>query len=263
MKQVWNSFRLAFSMYSVFPSGQLEKNRKNMKYILAFVPIIGAIIGLLLYGWMIISPYLIDKDLLGAVVCVMMPILLSGGAFLDGFFRTVDALSSHQPQEGKLEILRDSHSGYFSLIISVSYFFVVVGLWSEMPLNSWPVLAFGFVISRTLYGLSILRFKHSQKSKCSFYMGDGRSRTVVTVILIMYLIACIAGMLWVNLEVAIPCLVGVALAFAYYCYVAFKHFGGITEDIAAFFVHVCEIAMPLVVLMTNILTSMDIANYVY
>ena len=89
MKQVWNSFRLAFSMYSVFPAPQVERNRKNMKYILAFVPLIGAVIGLLIYEWMIISPYLIDKDLLGAVVCVMLPILLSGGAFLDGFFRTV------------------------------------------------------------------------------------------------------------------------------------------------------------------------------
>ena len=55
MKQVWNSFRLAFSMYSIFPAGQLEKNRKNMKYILAFVPLIGVIIGLLIYGWMIMS----------------------------------------------------------------------------------------------------------------------------------------------------------------------------------------------------------------
>ena len=92
-------------------------------------------------------------------------------------------------------------------------------------------------------------------------MGDEKSRTIVTVVLILYLIASVAGMLLVNLEVAIPCLIGVVLAFVYYCYIAFKHFGGITEDIAAFFVHVCEIAMPLIVLLTNILTSMDIASY--
>lgn len=263
MKQVWNSFRLAFSMYSIFPAYHVERNRKNMKYILAFVPLIGAIIGFLIREWMIFSPYLIARDLLGAVVCVMLPIVLSGGAFLDGFFRTVDALSSHQPQEGKLEILRDSHSGYFSLIISVSYFFIAVGLWSEMPLDSWPVLGFGFVISRALYGISILRFRHSQKSKCSFYMGDEKSRTIVTIILVLYLIISVVGMFLIDLEVAIPCLVGVILAFAYYCYVAFKHFGGITEDIAAFFVHVCEIAMPLLVLMTNILTNIDFETYLW
>lgn len=96
MKRIWNSFRLAFSMYSIFPARQVEKNRENMKYILIFVPFIGAIIGFLIKQWQVVSPYLIDRDLMGAVVCVMLPIFLSGGAFLDGFFRTVDALCSHQ-----------------------------------------------------------------------------------------------------------------------------------------------------------------------
>lgn len=106
MKEVWASFRLAFSMYSIFPARQIKKTRRNMKYILIFVPLVGAIIGFILKQWQVISPYLIDKDLLGAVICAMLPIFLSGGAFLDGFFRTVDALSSHQPREVKLEILR-------------------------------------------------------------------------------------------------------------------------------------------------------------
>ena len=42
--------------------------------------------------------------------------------------------------------------------------------------------------------------------------------------------------------------------------VAFHHFGGITEDIACFFVQVCEIMMPLVVLLTSIATRLDIAG---
>lgn len=260
MKQVWNSFRLAFSMYSIFPSRQVEKNKENMKYILVFVPLVGAIIGLLIREWMIISPYLINKDLMGAVVCAMLPIFLSGGAFLDGFFRTVDALCSHQPREGKLEILRDSHSGYFAIIICVCYFFIIVGLWSEMPLDSWPVLAYGFVLSRALYGLSIVCFKHTQKSKCSLYVGEGSSKVVVLVILAAYVIVCAVRMVMIDPMVGICCLVGALLAFGYYCYVAFHHFGGITEDIAGFFVHVCEIMMPLVVLLTSILTNLDLVG---
>ena len=42
---------------------------------------------------------------------------------------------------------------------------------------------------------------------------------------------------------------GAVLAFLYYCWVAFKHFGGITEDIASFFVQVCEILIPLMALL--------------
>lgn len=260
MKQIWSSFRLAFSMYSIFPARQVKKNKANMKYILIFVPLVGAIIGLLIREWMVISPYLVNNDLLGAVVCVMLPIFLSGGAFLDGFFRTVDALCSHQTREGKLEILKDSHSGYFAIIVCVSYFFISVGLWSEMPLDTWAILAYGFVLSRALYGLSIVLFPHTQESKCSMYVGNGKSKAIVTVIMVLYIGVCLLGMMAADPAVAVQCLVGVGLAFLYFCYVAFHHFGGITEDIACFFVHICEIMMPLVVLLTNIVSNLDLAS---
>ena len=263
MKHIWNSFRLAFSIYSVFPSGQGKRNKDDMKYILIFVPLVGAIIGFLIREWMLFSPYLLSNNFLGAVVCAMLPIFLSGGAFLDGFFRTVDALCSHQPREGKLEILRDSHSGYFAIIICVCYFFIIVGLWSEMPLSSWAVLAHGFVLSRALYGLSIVCFKHTQESKCSFYVGDDKNRILVAAFMVFYIIISAVGMMKLDLDVAICCLVGALLAFLYYCYVAFRHFGGITEDIASFFVQVCEIMMPFVVLLANLLTSIDFASIKY
>jgi hypothetical protein len=160
----------------------------------------------------------------------------------------------------KLEILRDSHSGYFAIIICVCYFFLIVGLWSEMPLDSWPVLAYGFILSRALYGLSIECFPHSQESKCSLYVGKGKSRGIVIAFMIAYIVISVVGMLMCDIQVAIPCLVGALLAFLYYCYVAFHHFGGITEDIACFFVQVCEIMMPLVVLLTSIATRLDIAG---
>ena len=263
MKQLWNSFRLAFSMYSVFPARQVEKNKDNMRYILIFVPLIGLIIGFLIKEWMVVRPYLINYELLGAVVCVMVPTMLSGGAYLDGFFRTVDALCSHQPREGKLEILRDSHSGYFAIIICVCYFFIIVGIWSEVPLDSWPVLAYGFVLSRALYGLSIVTFKHTQESKCSLYLGSRRDQTVVVLFMIFYIAFSAASMIRIDPQMAAFCLTGALLAFLYYCYVAFHHFGGITEDIASFFVQVCEIMMPFVVLLANLLSGIDIGSIKY
>ena len=57
MKQVWNSFRLAFSMYSVVPARQVEKTKDNMKYILCFVPWVGAIIAFLITEWRIAVSY--------------------------------------------------------------------------------------------------------------------------------------------------------------------------------------------------------------
>ena len=167
---------------------------------------------------------------------------------MDGFFRTVDALSSHQSRNGKLDILQDSHSGYFAIITCVSYFRIIVGLWSEMPIDGWPVISLGFILSRSLYGLSILWFPHTRESKCSLYVSEGKSKAAVTVILVLYTVLCACFMLRWNLTVGLGCLAGAVIAFLYYCWVAFKHFGGITEDIASFFVQVCEILIPLMAL---------------
>lgn len=248
MKQIWNSFRLAFAMYSIIPARQVERNRRNMKYILCFVPWVGAIIAFCICQWRIIHPYLMDHDFLRSVICVMLSLFLSGAAYVDGFFRTVDALSSHQPRKGKLDILQDSHSGYSAILFCVSYFLVMVGLWSEMPIDGWPVVSFGFILSRSLYGLSILWFPHSQESKCSLYVPEGGAKYAVTGILALYSVLCAVFMIRIRWNVGLGCLAGALLAFLYYCWVAFKHFGGITEDIAGFFVQVCEILIPLMAL---------------
>ncbi len=250
MKQVWSSLRLAFSMYSLLPAGGTERNKENMRYILCFVPWVGAVIAFLITQWRIIHPYLLDYELLRSVVCVMIPLILSSGAFMDGFFRTVDALCSHQPRNGKLDILLDSHSGYFAIITCVGYFLIIVGLWSEMPIDGWPVVALGFILSRSLYGLSILYFPHSRESKCSLYVPeDKKGKGIVTAVLILYTLACVFFMVRIDLKVGLGCLAGTAVAFLYYCWVAFKHFGGTTEDIASFFVNVCEILIPLAALL--------------
>ncbi len=79
-------------------------------------------------------------------------------------------------------------------------------------------------------------------------------------VLILYIAACAFFMLRMNLVVGIGCLAGALIAFLYYCWVAFKHFGGITEDIASFFVQVCEILIPLVALLIYRM-PMDLNNY--
>ncbi|MDE6738305.1 MAG: adenosylcobinamide-GDP ribazoletransferase, partial [Lachnospiraceae bacterium] len=51
MKSIINSFIIAVAMYSKIPMPKVEWNQKNMKYVLCFFPVIGLVIGALLYGW--------------------------------------------------------------------------------------------------------------------------------------------------------------------------------------------------------------------
>ena len=48
MKSLWNSFKIAFSMFSKIPMPQAEWTEENMKYMLCFFPFIGTAIGIVL-----------------------------------------------------------------------------------------------------------------------------------------------------------------------------------------------------------------------
>ena len=248
MKSIWNSLLMAFSTYSISPKTKLERNRDNTMYILIFVPLIGFIIGFVIKCWATAYPYLCDYAVLPAVVGAVLPSILSAGAHLDGFFRTVDALCSHQTREKKLEILEDSHGGYFAIIVCVCYFMLAIGIWSEMPVDGLFVLAYGFVISRALYGFSILACKHAKESKCSVYMPEGILRYVQIFIMLIYVGIAAVSMLSLNKEIGLACIFGAVISFIYYIVVSYKEFGGVTEDSAGFFVQICEVAIPLAAL---------------
>ena len=55
-------------------------------------------------------------------------------------------------------------------------------------------------------------------------------------------------MIWLKPAVGIACLIGAGIAFLLSLYIAYGHFGGVTEDTAGFFVQVCEVLMPLAAL---------------
>lgn len=249
MKKLWNSLKAAVFTYSIIPTPRFKRDKEQLQYVLYFVPAVGLLIGLLITGWTVGAPYLFNYSFMTASICAVVPVVVSKASTLDGFFRTVDALSSHKSKDGKLAILQDSHSGYFSIITCICYFLISVGIWSEMPLEGLPILAFSFVLSRALYVFSIVTMKHSTESKCSPFMPYGANRGIMAAAMVLFMLYSGYGMIGQNVKVGIAACVGAAVAYLYYYYIARKHFGGITEDVAGFFVHVCELLMPLCALL--------------
>ncbi len=261
MKTIGRSFLMAFSGYSMSPKSSMDRTKENCGFILIFIPLIGAIICVILNRWAVLYPYACDFQILPAVVGAVVPTILSAGAHLDGFFRTTDALSSHKIREDKLKILReDAHGGYSSIMICICYFMVAIGIWSEMPIDGIFVIAFGYVISRALYGISILTMKHASydgaPGKIDAYVPDNRVAVWVQVIInlayigisafLMYNIACTYSV--PKPSVAIACLVGAAVTYVYYLVVSYRNFGGVTEESGGFFVMLCEVVIPIAAL---------------
>ena len=58
MKSLWNSFIVAFSMYSKIPMPRADWNKENMKYSMCFFPWVGLVIGALELGWFYLAAWM-------------------------------------------------------------------------------------------------------------------------------------------------------------------------------------------------------------
>ena len=119
--RVIRSMFIAFSTYSRIPVPQVEWSDENRKYTMCFFPLIGAVIGLLLWGWLWLCAALAIGPVLRGAVGALIPLLVTGGIHMDGFMDTSDAMASWQTKERRLEILKDSHVGAFAVIGCVGY----------------------------------------------------------------------------------------------------------------------------------------------
>ena len=162
---------------------------------------------------------------------------------------TVDALSSYQPLEKKLQILKDSHAGAFAIIMGCAYFTLGLGVWSEMKTELLPVMAVAFALSRALSGLALSTFPKANKSGSLSMFSDAAQKKILLGTLTLWILACGAAALWLNPVIGGIMLLTQAAVFWYYHHVAMKEFGGTTGDIAGFFVQVCELACACTVML--------------
>ena len=148
----------------------------------------------------------------GALWFCLVPVWVTGGIHLDGYADTCDALSSYGDTAKKLEILKDPHCGAFAVIRLCSYFaayFALCGCVAFTPRVGvlWTLALVG---ERALSGLAVL---------CAM-LAVG--------------LTALGG--WA-LVLAAGCV------FARYYVVAKNQFGGVTGDLAGWFLQKCEIWM--------------------
>ena len=241
--RIIKSFFIAFSMYSKIPMPQFEWKDEDMRYALCFFPWVGAVIGVLWYLWKWICARFGVGPLCYTVVGTAIPILITGGFHVDGFLDTCDALHSYQPRERKLEILKDPHTGAFAIISLCCYFLLCAGIFSEMRTERLFAAALVFVFSRSLSGISVVTFQAAKNSGLLRTFQDGAQKRNVRIVLILWLVAAGVGFyLTAGVCGVAAAVVGLAVFFYYYQF-SRKQFGGITGDLAGYFLQLCELFM--------------------
>ncbi|MCR4943037.1 MAG: adenosylcobinamide-GDP ribazoletransferase [Clostridium sp.] len=246
--------KIAFSMYSKIPMPEAKWDEKNMRYALCFFPFVGIVIGALFYLWFIISNSLGLNNILRSAVFTVIPILITGGIHVDGFVDTMDAVNSYQSKERKLEILKDSHIGAFALITCIVYFILNFGIVSEIRnFDSVFIIALGFVLSRSLSTMSIVKFQSAKNSGLARTFKDGAEKNTVKNVMIFYIILIAILMIYINAILGLGAFLSALSSFVYYKSMSYKNFGGITGDLAGFFLQICELMIMIVVVFLNIL----------
>ena len=234
----------AFAMFSRIPMPSFPWDRGTLRYLLCAFPLVGAVIGLVCWGWTALCGLLsVPAVLRGAGLCVI-PVLITGGVHLDGYCDTWDALSSHGEPARKQEILKDPHIGAFAAIHLCLYFVLTFALWTALPVYPPVLVLLGFCLSRSLSGLAVAAFPLAKDSGLAHTFASSADQKTVTVFLAVLSAGLILAMGLFGPGFA-GWLVSAAalLVFLYYRHMEKKQFGGLSGDLAGWFLQTAELWM--------------------
>ena len=235
---ILQTIAVAFAMFSAIPMPQFEWSQKNMRYALCAFPLIGAVCGGL---WCLVGVLPVPELIRAAGFC-LVPVLVTGGIHLDGFADTCDALSSYGDAEKKLEILKDPHCGAFAVIRLCTYFILYFALCASVKftVRFGVVWILALTLERAFSGLAVASFPMAKNTGLAHTFAEAADRITVHRVLIIYTVVLGAAMLVLGGWAAV---LAVLLVFWRYYAVSKKQFGGITGDLAGWFLQRAELAM--------------------
>jgi len=233
------SFIIAFSTYSRIPMPHADWTEENKRYSMCFFPLVGAAVGFALAAWLWICRLLNIGDFLRGSIAAILPMLVTGGIHMDGFMDTMDAMASWQTRERRLEILKDSHTGAFAVIGCIAYLLVSAGLYGELA--SATSMLCVFMLSRSLSALALNHIPKANPGGMLSGFADAAKKRAVDIACGCYVVLCtvllVISCTWLGLAV----LIAAGICLVYYRHFAMKHFGGVTGDLAGWFVQVTEL----------------------
>ena len=238
------SLVLAFSSFSKIPMPQVEWNEQNMRYLMCCFPAIGVAIGLCLGVWCWLAGTVGFGPFLFGAGVALIPLAVTGGFHLDGFCDVIDAQSSHADPARKRKILKDPHIGAFAAMGAAAYLLAYAAFASELA-PSWQlavILGGLHVCSRCLSGIATVSFPtSSSQGMLSMFHESAESRRTPIALAAEFIASSILMALAHPASLVLPW-IGILCLVLLYPF-AKRQFGGMSGDLAGFFLQVAELAM--------------------
>ncbi len=246
--KLWKSLIMAFATYSKIPMPYIEWEEKSMSYLMCCFPAVGIAEGLLTVLWIFLQEYFDAGIILSGAILTVIPFLVNGGIHMDGFLDTMDAKSSYKSREEKLEILKDPHTGAFAIISCGLYLLLYFGCMTEICTDEklLYLMAFGYVYVRILSGISVVSFPKAKKDGMAAKAQDTANRNAGRILIAEGILLGIL-MVIVFQVMGLFMILGGLSCFFYYKRMSFNIFGGVTGDLAGYFLQITELAFLLLI----------------
>lgn len=241
---------IAISMYSRIPVPQIQWTKERMKHALCFFPLVGLIQGLFLALWLWLAEEVFRlSPVMTGLWAAALPLLITGGIHMDGFLDTMDGVCSYGDREKKLEILKDPHLGAFAVIYTFAYMLLYAGASCEFAARAegsarlLPVLF--MTMERAFSGLSVLSFPSAKKDGLAASFAQAAEKKTDRMGMMLWPLATgavswlLGGLSW--LLAAAVFFVLLLILFVWFYRWSKKQFGGITGDLAGFYLQAGEL----------------------
>ena len=240
---VFRSLIIAFSMYSRIPMPIFNWDEKDMKHVITFLPLIGAVIGGIDYAVIRLSNRIGLPCMVQTLLLTIVPILITGGFHIDGFMDVQDALKSYQSKEKKLEIMKDPHIGAFAVISLIGLGLIwIAGLYLcvyRALENGNPKLLFVFAavfaFVRSVCGITCIVLPGAKKEGM-LNMESGKAGKGDLIFLTALAGICVVVMLINSPVAAIILTASIAIYTFVYKNTCDRNFGGVTGDTSGYYV---------------------------
>ena len=167
---------------------------------------------------------------------------MTGGIHLDGYCDTHDALASYAGPEKRQEILKDPHIGAFGVMRLCGYLLVSFVLWATLPDYAGVPIWLSFVLSRCLSGLAVATFPLARGSGLAYTFAAAADKKRVARMLCVASVLLVLALCWFRLRGIGMALVALGI-FVHYRRKSEREFGGLSGDLAGWFLQRAELGM--------------------
>ena len=222
--------------------GKAEYNSEEMGKSFKLFPIVGMVIGIILYVTYLGLSQFIDNKYALAMLVILMEVVLTGGLHLDGLADTFDGIFSYRSKHRMLEIMRDSRVGTNGALALIIGFLLKIFLLVEV---GFPVLLIMPVIGRlnSVVNASIAPYARPTGMGKALVANTDTSGLVMAAILTIAFTLGVSGILGGTIVGWLLIIPVVMVLGIYFAKLMERKIGGVTGDTLGAVVELTEVVV--------------------